>query len=404
MPKVVKPLSAIEVKRLSGSGMHAVGTVSGLHLNISQTNTTSWVLRKKYAGKRHEIGLGAYPEVGLALAISRAREITDDIYRGVDPIAKRKEARATIVWTFKRCAEEYIESFAPKWKNDKTRQAWENTLSTYCYPIFGQKPVKDITVNDVTTVLKPDWVSKHVTMSRVRQRIEKVLGWATAMGYRIGNNPAALKDNLEDLLPSNFIKPEPHPALQKRDVQAFASALSTAEGQGAKCLYFAMLTACRSGEARGATWSEINLEAAEWRIPATRMKKKVEHLIPLSDSAMTLLKSLVKFKGTDLIFVGNENRQISDMTLLAVIKRMNKAKLIWVDNTGRPIVPHGLRSTFATWLQESTNYPTELREHALAHSVGNAVTQSYERGTQFEKRRQMMEDWGKFVSIKDRDV
>jgi integrase len=158
-----------------------------------------------------------------------------------------------------------------------------------------------------------------------------------------------------------------------------------------------MLTACRSNEARGATWSEIDLKAAEWLIPAERMKADAAHRVPLSNAVVALLKSLVKFEGTDLIFVGNENKQLSDMTLSAVIKRMNKAKLTWVDYKGKPIVPHGLRSTFATWAQEKTGYPSELREHALAHRVGNSTTQSYERGAQFEKRRSMMQSWAKFM-------
>jgi integrase len=396
MPKVAKPLTAIEVKRLTGEGMHPVGTVAGLYLNITPANTASWILRTQYSGKRHEIGLGNYPEILLAVAISRAREIKDYIYKGNDPLAKRKESRATVQWTFKRCAEEYIKSFAPKWTSAKTRQAWENTLATYAYPVFGQKPVKDITQGDVLTVLKPEWICKHVTMTRVRQRIEKVLGWAAANGYRSKDNPAALKDNIEDMLPAEINKPKEHPALQTKDIQTFAQMVLAANGQGAKCLRFAMLTACRSANARGARWSEIDFENKEWFVEKQFMKRKVAHRTPLSSATIELLNTQPRHVGTDLIFPSNENKMLSNNTLAAVIKRMNTPVILFKDFDDRATVPHGLRAAFATWCQEHTNYPTELREHALAHNVGSTVTKSYERGDLFEKRRALMQDWADF--------
>jgi integrase len=405
MPKVAKPLSAIEVKRLAGAGLHLVGTVAGLGLNISDTGSRSWILRTKMGSKRIEIGLGSYPDTTLSAAHERARAAKDEIKNGKDPIAQRKAKRAIIEWTFKRCAEAYIESHRSEWA-DKNAQQWENTLATYAYPKIGSMHVRDIALADVLRVIEPHWVTKTETMNRVRQRIEATLAWAGVRGYRDKQNPAIWRNNLDQVLPkqSKVSKPEPHPALQVKDVKAFTKELRSAEGQGAKCLYFLMLTACRSNEARGATWSEIDLKAAEWLIPAERMKAGVAHRVPLSNAAVALLKSLVKFDGTDLIFVGNENKQLSDMTLAAVIKRMNKAKLIWVDYKGKPIVPHGLRSTFATWAQENTSHPSELREHALAHRVGNSTTQSYERGAQFGKRRSMMQDWSKFMHIDKKET
>jgi len=399
VPKVAKALSAIEVKRLTKIGLHAVGSVAGLCLNISKGKTRSWILRTKWASKRIEIGLGSYPEVSLSAALERARLIKDDIYKGIDPIAERRAARAIVEWTFKRCAETYIESHRSEWKSEKHAQQWENTLVTYAYPKIGSMHVKDIALADVLTVIEPAWTTKTETMNRVRQRIEAILAWAGVRGYRDKQNPAVWRNNLDQVLPkqSKVSKPEPHPALQIKDVWAFVAALRAAEGEGAKCLYFQMLTACRSNEARGATWSEIDLETAEWLIPAKRMKADADHRVPLSDTALALLNAQVRHEGTDLIFVGNENKQLSDMTLTAVIKRMNKSGVVWADYKGKPIVPHGLRSTFATWAQENTNYPTELREHALAHRVGNATTQSYERGAQFEKRRAMMQEWAEFM-------
>lgn len=400
MPKVAKPLSALEVKKLTQAGLQLVGTVAGLGLNISETGSRSWILRTKMGSKRIEMGLGSYPDITLSMAHERARAAKDEIKNNIDPIAQRKAKRAIVEWTFTRCAKAYIDSHRSQWTNEKHAQQWENTLTTYAYPKIGSMHVRDIALSDVLRVIEPDWATKSETMNRVRQRIEAILAWAGVRGYRDKQNPAIWRNNLEQVLPkqSKVSKPKPHPALQIKDVQSFASALSAAEGQGAKCLYFAMLTACRSGEARGATWSEIDLKASEWLVPAERMKAGTSHRVPLSDAVMTLLKSLVKFEGTDLIFVGNENKQLSDMTLAAVIKRMNKVKLIWADDKGKPIVPHGMRSTFATWAQETTNFPTELREHALAHRVGNSTTQSYERGAMFEKRRTLMQDWASFVS------
>ena len=412
MPKIAKPLTAIEVKRLAGEGFHLVGTVAGLGLKISASDARSWVLRvqttiqtkPKLKVRGRDMGLGAYPDVTLARAHELARAAKDAFKDGRDPIAERREAKAATEWNFKRCAEAYIEAHRPTWKNAKHAQQWENTLETYAYPEIGKMPVRAITMADVVRVLKPCWATKTETMNRVRQRLEVVLAWAGVNGYRDMNNPAVWRNNIAMVLPKpKSSKPEPHPALQVKDVQGFATALSAAEGQGAKCLHFLMLTACRSNEARGATWSEIDLEAAEWLVPAERMKADRDHRVPLSDAAVTLLKSLVRFEGTDLIFVGNKNKQLSDMTLAAAIKRMNKPKVVWANESGKPIVPHGLRSTFATWAQEHTNYPTELREHALAHRVGNAVTQSYERGDQLEKRRAMMQDWARFVHRAPRD-
>jgi integrase len=398
MPKIAKPLSAIEVKRLIEVGLHSVGTVSGLCLSVSASGSRSWILRVTIGSRRSDMGLGSYPEITLQAAHERARKYKDDIKNGINPIAERQARRQNIEWTFKRCAEAYIKSQRTEWKNDKHTQQVENTLKTYAYPKIGSMHVKDIAIKDVLRVIESEWTTKTETMRRVRQRIEAILAWAGAMGYREKQNPAVWRNNLDQVLAkrSKTNKPKPHPALQIKDVQGFTKALTTAEGQGAKCLQFAMLTACRSGEARGAAWSEINLKAAEWLIPSERMKADKDHRIPLSKKAIALLKSLVKFEGTDLIFAGQQNKQLSDMTLAAVIKRMNKPKVVWADDKGKPVVPHGLRSTFATWSQECTNYASELREHALAHTVGNAVTQSYERGAQFEKRRALMQDWANF--------
>jgi len=400
MPKVVKSLTAIEVKRLTLPKLHSVGNVQGLGLKISMTGGKSWILRTTVQGVRHDVGLGGYPSVSLADAVVRARVEIEQIKSGINTVQVRQERKAVGSQSFKHCAESYFESHRSEWKNAKHAQQWRNTLITYAYPKIGSMHVRDIGVKHVLQIVKPHWVVKTETMSRVRQRIEAVLAWSAVMGYRPVQNPAVWRNNIDQLLPkqSKVSKAVPHASLQTKDVQAFYKALSSAEGQGANCLLFAMLTACRSGEARGATWAEIDLDASEWLIPALRMKAEQSHRVPLSVSAVNLLRSLNKFDGTDLIFVGNHNKQLSDMTLAAVIKRMNKPVAVWLDVNDKPVVPHGLRSTFATWSQEFTAYPSELREHALAHRVGNATTQSYERGAMFEKRRALMQDWANFVS------
>lgn len=399
MPKIAKPLKAVEVSRLTEVGMYPVGTVAGLCLNVKPSGSRSWILRTTMGNRRIDMGLGSYPDISLAAAHESARAAKAKIKEGINPLAERQARRNTVAWTFKLCAEAYIKSKRSAWKSDKHASQWENTLITYAYPKIGSTHVKDIALSDVLRVIEKDWSTKSETMRRVRQRIEAVLAWAGVMGYRDKQNPAVWRNNLDQVLAkrSTETEPTPHPALKTKDVQAFTKALSAAEGEGAKCLYFAMLTACRSGEARGATWSEIDLDKAEWLIPADRMKKKVAHRVPLSDAAVALLKAHPTFVGTDLVFVGNKNKQLSDMTLAAVIRRMNKPKVIWADDKGKPVVPHGLRATFATWSQEFTNYPSELREHALAHNVGSATTKSYERGSQFEKRRALMQDWANFM-------
>jgi len=400
MPKVVKSLSAIEVKRLTLPKLHSVGNVQGLGLKISASGAKSWILRTTVQGHRHDVGLGSYPSVTLADAVVRARFEVEQVKSGINPVQIRKERKAIGSQSFKDCAQAYLESHRSEWKNAKHAQQWENTLITYAYPKIGSMHVRDIGVKHILQVLKPHWVDKTETMTRVRQRIEAVLAWSAVMGYRPVQNPAVWRNNIDQLLPkqSKVSKAVPHASLQTKDVQAFYKALSEADGQGAKCLLFAMLTAGRSGEARGALWSEIDLDASEWLVPASRMKAGTAHRVPLSVAAVSLLRSLVRFDGTDLIFVGNKNQQLSDMTVAAVIRRLNKPVNVWVDVNNKPVVPHGLRSTFATWSQEFTNYPSELREHALAHRVGNATTQSYERGAMFEKRRALMQDWASFVS------
>ena len=387
MPKIARELKALEVSRLTTRGLHMVGTVAGLGLSVSKTGSRSWILRTKIGARRCDIGLGSYPEISLAKAHERARAAKDDIRNGIDPIAERRAKSATVEWTFERCALAYIDGHAPSWKNAKHAQQWRNTLATYAYPVFGSKHVRDVGKSEVLQAIEPQWTTKK-TMARVRERIELVLSWATVRGYRSGDNPAVWRGNLDQVLakPSKVSKVVPHRSLPYPSMQAFMTQLRKADGSGARCLEFLVYTACRSGELRGALWSEIDVQAGLWHIPAARMKADRDHRIPLSAGAITLLESLPRFAGTDLVFPSSKNTMLSDMTLSAVMRRMKV-----------PAVPHGFRATFATWAQEQTGYPSDVRERALAHAVGSKTTAAYERGDQFEKRVQLMADWAAYI-------
>lgn len=399
MPRVAKELGPLDVKRLSAPGYHAVGGVAGLVLQISAAKTKSWLLRIKVGVKRREIGLGAYPGVGVALAREKAQQIRDAIVAGVDPVAQRATARDSIVqqqieekamrWTFCSCAEAYIKAKAPGWRNEKHGDQWRNTLATYVYPTIGDLLVRNINIGHVTAIIEPHWATKNETINRVRNRIELVLDWATVRKYRTGDNPARWKGNLDKLLAerSKVAPVVGHRAVDAAEVFAFLEKLRSVTGIGARCLEFVVLTACRSGEARLATWSEIDMTTKTWEIPGNRMKSGRPHRVPLSDEVVTLLAGLPRLEGTDLMFPGKKaNTPISDMTMTKVMRDM-----------GADAVPHGFRSTFSSWCASSTAYPSEVREMALAHAIGDGTVAAYQRSDLFDKRRNLMADWAKFV-------
>jgi integrase len=396
MGKQADELTAIQVKRLVTPGRHAVGTVPGLMLEVKPTGAKSWTLRTMVGTKRKDIGLGGYPAVTLAMAVERAREAKDGIRSGVDPVAERKAKRGAIEWTFKACALAYIEAFKPSWKNAKHGQQWENTLETYIYPKFGDRHISTIEKSHVIDAISPYWTTKNETMVRVRNRIELVINWAVARGYRPeGLNPAAWRGNLDQALPkpSKVNKRQHHTAVAVDGAHGFLVNLRTLEGTSLRCLEFVILTACRSGEARLATWAEFDLTNQVWSIPGERMKSGRPHRVPLTTAVLALLKALPRFKdaeGNDveLVFPGRDvTKPLSDMSLTAIMRRM---KL--------DAVPHGFRSTFRDWAAEKTNYPNEVVEMALAHAIGSGTEAAYRRGDLFDKRRNLMADWEKFLT------
>jgi integrase len=407
VPIKVKEMAAIEVARLVKPGKHAVGGVPGLHLFVKETGAKSWVLRVVVGDRRRDVGLGGYPAVTLAQAREAARTTREKIRGGVDPVEEARSARSKLVAsraaaiTFEQASAQYIKAHKQSWRNDKHRQQWENTLAAYAEPVIGNILVSHLTMTHVLNVLEPIWFKKTETASRLRGRIEAILDWAKGRGYRSGDNPAAWKGNLQTQLPKaeRVAKQENQPALPIDLAPAFMKRLRLAEGQGARALEFTILTVGRSGEIRGAEWSEIDLEAALWTIPASRMKAGVEHRVPLTPQATSLLKSLPRMADCPLVFPAPRGAMLSDMTLTAVIRRFNDSdKNKWVDpRNGRGVVPHGFRSTFRDWAAERTSFPKEVAEMALAHTIGNKVEAAYRRGDLFEKRRAMMNDWAAFL-------
>lgn len=395
MPIKVKTMSAVEVKRLDSPGRFAVGGVSGLYLKVTDTGARSWVLRTIIGGRRSDIGLGAYPDTSLARAREKAREVKEQVASGIDPVQQRREHRETLKAarashiTFDKAAEKFLAAKAHEFRNPKHVKQWEATLTTYASPVIGSMAVSEVELAHVVRVLEPIWTTKTETASRLRGRIEAVLAWATVHGYRTGDNPARWKGHLDAVLPkpSKVKRVKHHKALPFDEVGAFLADLRQRDGMAARCLEFAILTACRSNEVRGARWEEIDLDARVWIIPAERMKAGREHRIPLSDAAMLLLKSLPLFENSDLVFPAPRGGVMSENTLGAVIKRM-----------GHDCTAHGFRSTFRDWCSERTSYPHEIAEMALAHTIKNKAEAAYRRGDLLVKRARLMADWARFCA------
>ena len=408
MANHTKGLSALAVAHITRRGINFVGDVTGLGLNVTQSGSRSWILRYQVNGKRKDMGLGGYPSVTLAQAKERAREARTKIAQGIDPILEAKSARSRLIAeqsqavTFKEAAALYIKAQRDGWRNAKHAQQWENTIRLYATPKIGSTLVRDLNLSQIMGVLDPIWRTKTETATRLRGRLECIIDWAIVRGYRTGSNPAKWKGCLDKLLPApnKVAKTTHHKALPYQDAPSFMATLKTHDGIGARALEFAILTASRSGEVRGATWAEFDLDNALWVIPADRMKASKEHRIPLSDAAMSILRALEATAFCEYVFPsshkpksGNaKGKPLSDMTLSAVLRRME------VD-----AVPHGFRSTFRDWCAETTDYPNEVAEMALAHTVGNKVEAAYRRGDLFDKRKGLMQDWANYLAQAKKD-
>lgn len=392
MPKKAPERSPLWVKRRTRKGMHAVGGVDGLYLHVKDSRARSWILRVKVGERRPDLGLGGYPDVTLEQARDRAREVRDQIRAGIDPVAARQAAQDALRaaqakrLTFDEAAKLAHGAKAPAFRNRKHADQWISTLVTYASPELGSMPVSDIELPHVIAVLQPLWTDKTETATRLRSRIEAVLAWATVNKYRTGDNPARWKGNLEHALPrpSKVKKVEHFAAIPWHGMGEFMVRLRSQKGIGARALEFAILTAARSGEVRFATWSEIDLKAKLWTIPAARMKAGKDHAVPLSDAAVALLKALPRHAGTRYVFTASRGRPVSDSTLSKVTRSMGVAA-----------VPHGFRSSFKDWARSSTAFADEVSELALAHVATDATRAAYARDELLPQRKAMMSAWAR---------
>jgi len=385
-------LTARGVSALKEPKRYGDGGRSGLWFQITKAGSRSWVLRFMLYGRAREMGLGPYPEVTLAEARELALDARRLLRRGIDPIDARKRRKAEDVAVaggivFAEAARRYVADHRAEWRHPKHAAQWVSTLENYAVPVLGALDVGSITPANVVDVLRPLWGEKQETASRLRGRIERVLDWCTTMDYRSGENPARWKANLDHLLPkrSKGRSVRHHPALPWGELPVFMEQLREVGGMGARALEFLIFTAARSGEVRGATWEEIDIDAATWTIPAERMKGGREHRVPLSDAALALLGALTRLEGSPWVFFAPRGGRLYDMTVSAVCRRMNVEA-----------VPHGFRSTFRDWCAETTNYPREVCEQALAHVNADKVEAAYRRSDLFERRRELMEEWAAF--------
>jgi integrase len=344
------------------------------------------------------MGLGSADLFTLAEARDKALAARRIVAEGIDPIETRRAAHmaaradAAKAMTFKQCAEAYIRSHQAGWRNAKHGAQWTASLQNYVYPVFGDLPVQAIDVALVMKAIEPIWAVKPETAGRVRGRIEAALGWATTRGYRPpGENPARWRGHLENLLParSKVRRVTHYAALPYTDLATFMAALRRQDGIPARALEFCILTAARTNEVIGARWDEIDLAQRLWTVPPERMKQGREHRVPLSDPALVVVNAMAGIRQGDFIFPGGRaGAKLSNMSMLMLLRRMGRDD----------VTAHGFRSTFRDWAAESTSYPAEVAEMALAHRVGTAVEQAYRRSDLFDRRRRLMDEWAKFCA------
>ena len=394
MAKLTERLTPLSVTKCTKPGYYPDG--GRLYLSVKASGAKSWIFRYRFGGREREMGLGSISVFTLPEARARANQAAKMLADGLDPMAERDRARAEAKLaaanqlTFDAAAEQYIKAHRAGWKNAKHADQWTNTLATYASPVIGAMPVAGVKTEHVMRVLEPIWRDKTETATRLRGRIESVLSWCTVQGFRAGDNPAAWRGHLDQLLPKPgaVAKVENHAALDWRELPAFMPQLRAMPGAGAMLVELCILTACRTSEALLASWSEFDLEARLWTIPAARMKAGKEHRIPLSDAAMALLARLRGQHDGVLLFPGRAKKPLSNMVGLQLLKRMGRSDL----------TVHGFRSTFRDWAGEATAHPREVIEHALAHLLKDKAEAAYARGDLLTKRRALMADWGAYCT------
>jgi integrase len=390
--RLIGKLTSLSVRQARRRGLYGDG--GGLFLQVSESGAKSWVFRFKKADRLRVMGLGPAHTITLAEARDRARECRKLRLDGIDPIEARRAERAQAkldaakAVTFAECADAYITAHKAGWRNPKHAAQWPATLATYVNPTFGELPVQAIDTALVTRVMEPIWTKKPETASRVRGRIESILDWATARGYRQGENPARWRGHLENLFPrrSKVRRVEHHAALPYSELSAFMLALRQQEGVAARALEFTILTAARTGEVIGARWEEINIAERLWSVPAERMKAGREHRVPLCGKALEIVEEMRAIGGNFIFPGGKRGKPLSNMAMTMLLRRMGHG-----DQT-----VHGFRSTFRDWAAEQTSYPNELCEIALAHALSDKTEAAYRRGDMMEKRQRLMTDWATY--------
>jgi integrase len=378
----------------------------GLYLQVQNPNNASWFFRYERDGKERFPGLGPYHTVGLAEARDRAKALRLQLLDGIDPIAAKKAAKteralaAAKSMTFSAAIRGYLEHHGAKWRNARHAKQWSTSLAEYVEPIIGDLPVGEIDRTLVLKILEQQvparrgspagslWLTRPETARRLRGRLEEILDWAKGRGYRDGENPATW-DLISHVLPApaKLARVEHHPALAYAAIPEFMARLRARTGSAARALEFTVLCAARSGETIGAKWSEIDLDAKVWTIPAGRMKAGMEHRVPLSDRAVEILKGLPREAGNDFVFIGGNRAGLSHAAMMVLLRRLN--------DTG--VTVHGFRSSFRDWCGETTNYPSDLAEAALAHIKGK-TERAYERGDKFKPRARLMADWSSYCA------
>tara|TARA_R110002072_G_scaffold67279_1_gene165362 strand:- start:487 stop:1731 length:1245 start_codon:yes stop_codon:yes gene_type:complete len=396
MPKKARELTSVEVKRLTRKpGFHAVGGVSGLHLNVSDTLAASWILKKKVGNRRPEMGLGAYSDVPLATARDKARSYVELIAEGIDPLADKRAKRSAlersqaIAMKFAEAVEkaEELEGIT----DDKAGKAWRYKLETYAMPVLGKIPVAEIERSHIAEVLNAIWSDKSRTAKDVRKLIEDVLDRAYATNNIGRHNPARWDKMLKDMLPKETKKSTNFPALPFTLINTLLGELQKINRSDARAVEFLIYTGARSGEVRGATWREIDLDHKLWTIPTERMKKREEHRVHLSKPALAILKAMPQGAPDHPIFPTETGKHQQDARLSLAVRKIAKAM-------GYKATVHGMRATFRTWGEEETEYPDAILEMALAHKIEDAVKASYQRGDLLKKRRALMDDWARYCS------
>lgn len=400
-------LSVKGLESLKKPGRYADG--DGLWLQVRKPDSNrkiesaeparSWLFRYAWQGRQRQMGLGPYPDVGLKDARDAAHRARKAVRDGLDPIGEKRAKAAQVkahlaAMTFDGVLKLYLAAHEETWRNAKHRQQWKNTIETYASPVFGDWLVQAVDTGAVMKVIEPLWKEKTETASRVRGRIETILDYAAARGWRQGDNPARWRGHVENLLPARakVAKVEHHAALPWAEIGAFMAELKGQAGTGALALQFVILTTARTGEVIGARWSEIEMKAATWTIPGERMKAGREHRVPLSEGALDLLRTMQPSKPAAVdgfVFPGQKKESgLSDMSLTAVLRRMGRGDL----------TVHGFRSTFRQWVGDRTTVAREVAEAALAHSLKDKTEAAYARNDLFDRRRKLMDMWAKFCS------